>query len=86
VAKDNGFGETYVRVADLCSLTEAAERIGVSAMTIWGWAEAKLLRTAKIGTATVVNINDVMEVDQMMKNRKASIAGRTKKTVQPVNA
>lgn len=86
MAKNNGFGEEQVRVGDLCSLTEAAEQVGVSPMTVWGWVEAQLLRSAKIGTATVVNINEVMEVNEMMKARKASIAGRTRKSLQPVNS
>lgn len=86
MSRDSTFNACdYVRVIDLCSLSEAAEHIGVSPMTIWGWVEAKLLRSAKIGTATVVDINDVIQVNEMMMKRKTSMAGRTKKTHTPVN-
>lgn len=86
MAKENTFGPREVLVEDLMSLTEAATYLGLAPMTVWGWVEAKLLPSAKIGTATVVHVADVSEVNDMMRTRQASIAGRSKKSPQSVNA
>jgi len=66
-------------MAQLLSITQAAERQGVGRMTIWSWLNRGLLRGEQIGHTWVVDADDLERAARDIKPRRPrGVTGKEK--------